>query len=187
MSVQSSDDVSVRNRSYSAHARNATATATSISTEVPRQRNHADRRARVPARIAEHSMEELTCAVDDRRLRNEARRAGDEAQHREHPLDPVEAAELGPQDRQCVARTPARGLRTLLDRDRRVEHARMHELAIEAARELSGRAREPAVDDDRVERLVWRIRARQLEAERAQTGSDGIGHGVARPFGVDSG
>lgn len=63
----------------------------------------------------------------------------------------------------------------------------MHELAVEAARELPGRARDPAVDDGCVERFVWRIRARQLEAERTQTGFDGIGHGAARACGVEVG
>ena len=100
---------------------------------------------------------------------HEARRARDEAEHREHPLDVVEIADRGLQHAQRVQRAPARGVGAGLDGHVVAEPALVHDHAVVVARELARRAGPAAVDHHRVERIVRRVRARaaRCRARRA--------------------
>ena len=114
---------------------------------------------------AEHVGEQPARAVDDGGLLHEPGRRRDEAQHREHPLDPVEAAQLAAQHRQRVERAPPRRLGALLHAEVEAEHARVHERALVVARQLARRAHPASVRDHRVERIVRRVRAGQREPQ----------------------
>ena len=74
-----------------------------------------------------------------------------------------------------VERAPPGGLGTLLDGQVVAEAAGVHEHAGVVAGELPGGAGHAAVHDDRVERVVGRVRTGQLEAELAQPLVDGRG------------
>src|SRR5437763_8073013 len=117
------------------------------------------------AGIAEDVVEQPARSIDDGRLRDEARRGGNETEHGEHTLDAVEVAEREFQDGQRVQRAPSRGFCALLDGDTGAENTGVHELPVVMARELYRGTRATAVADDRVGR-VWGLgRSRQRERE----------------------
>jgi hypothetical protein len=135
-----------------------------------RERGDAERRPGVPAAGAEHVVEQAAGAVDHRGLLGEVRGGGDEAEHGQHPADPVERAELGPQHRQRVERAPARGLAPLLHGHVPTEDAGVHDRAVEVSGQLTRGAGGVAVHDHGVERFVREVRTGQLDPELVEPG-----------------
>jgi dienelactone hydrolase len=84
-------------------------------------------------------------------------------------------AQLGPEHRQRVEGTPPCRLGAFVDVDVVAEDAGVHELAFEVARQLAAGAGTTAVDDDRVEGVVRRVRAGKLEIQFFEPGLE-IGH-----------
>ena len=163
-----------------AHARSLRSRSVVRRAARPRPRSRPRRRAaarrrRSPNGCAGRRRRTRRRAAGSRRRRRPAAATKpgarrDEAEHGEHALDAIELTELGVQHRQRVQRAPARRLRPLLDREVVAEHARIHEHAVVVARELTRRARPAAVHDDRVERIVRRVRPGQRQARARRAG-----------------
>ena len=117
------------------------------------------------ARVAEHVVQESAGPVDHRGLLREPRRRRHEPEDGQHPFDAIEVAQLGPEHRERVQGAPAGRLRALLDVDVVAHHTGMDEHTLVVAGELARRAGTPAVDDDRVERLVGRVRPWEHDPE----------------------
>ena len=95
----------------------------------------------------------------------------DEAEHGEHALDAIERSPSSARStdsafsaHQRAASAPCSTVRSP------PSTPGMHELAVVVARELTRRARPAAVHDDRVERIVRRVRARQRRARARRAG-----------------
>ena len=97
----------------------------------------------------------------------EATKSGD----REHPLHPVERAELRLQHGQRIECADRRGVGALLHGHRVAEGSDTGQLAVDPG-ELARGPGHPAVHDDRVERVMRWVRTMQPEAELLDPGTD---------------
>ncbi len=125
----------------------------------------------MPAGIAEHVVKDLARAVHDRRLLVEVRGRRHVTGHRQDPVDPVEGAESDFEHSQRIEGADLGCDPSLFDSDRRAESAHAGELPGDP-RELARRPGCSVVDDDRIQRVVRRVRSVELEPEGFQPFSD---------------
>src|SRR5205823_10337400 len=78
---------------------------------------------------------------------------------------------------------PALVFRALLDRELEADDSRVHEHALVVTRELARRAHPTSVGNDRVERIMGRVRARQHDAQLDESIVDAHSH-LARKLPV---